>query len=216
MLGKEGIYIGQGRIQKIINEAGLKRVPNGKRKYYKRKNRRHMYAVPKRVLEQPGGLVYMDVKHLYLPGGQKVYQFTVIDHATRLISIKLFSRITSRCGRMFLDYIQKNYPFENIQYLGSDNGSEFLGELDNELEKREIVHVFSSPGCPKQNPYVERAIRNVIDEVYIYEGLEVSMSKQQDRIDEYVKVYNEERPHHSLNLKTPYEQYTILLNNPNS
>lgn len=175
-----------------------------------------MYAVPKEVREKPGGLVYIDVKHLYLPGGQKAYQFTAIDHATRLIRIKLYSRITSTCGKMFLKYIQRDYPFERIQYIGSDNGSEFLGKLDEELEKQEIVHVFSSPGCPKQNPYVERMIKNVIDEVYQYEGLEISMKKQQSRLDEYVKVYNEERPHHSLNLNTPYEQYTMLLKHTNS
>ncbi len=214
LLEGEGISIGQNRIQKIINEAGLRRIPSSKKKYYKRKNRRHMYAVPKEVLKQAGGLVYLDVKHLYLPGGQRVYQFTGIDHATRLLRIKLFTRITSRCGRMFLDYLQEKYPFKEIQYIGSDNGSEFLGELDSELDKREIKHVFSSP---RQNPYVERVIRTVIDEVYYFEGLEVSMRKQQERLDDFVKVYNEERPHHSLNLNTPMEQYMMLLiNHPNS
>lgn len=216
LLEKEGIHIGQNRIQKIINGAGLKRIPSGKKKYYKRKNRRHMYAVPRKVMEQPGGLVYLDVKHLYLPGGEKVYQFTAIDHVTRLSRIKLYSRITSTCGKRFLKYIQEDYPFESIQYIGNDNGSEFLGRLDKELEKQRIVHVFSSPGCPKQNPFVERMIKNVIDEVYTFEGLEISMKKQQERLDEYVKVYNEQRPHHSLNLQTPYEQYKMLLEHPNS
>ncbi|MDD3648434.1 MAG: integrase core domain-containing protein [Candidatus Dojkabacteria bacterium] len=215
-LKDEGIYIGQTRIQKIINEANLRRIPSSKKKYYKRKNRRHMYAVPKRIVEQPGGLVYLDVKHLYLPGGERIYQFTAIDHATRLMRIKLFTRITSRCGRMFLDYLQKKYPFQRIQYIGSDNGSEFLGEMDKELKKRNIKHVFSSPRSPKQNPFVERVIRTVIDEVYYFEGLEVTMRQQQERLNEFVNVYNEERPHHSLDLKTPIEQYMILLNHPNS
>ncbi|MBU0976380.1 integrase core domain-containing protein, partial [Patescibacteria group bacterium] len=39
----------------------------------------------------------------------------------------------------------------------------------------------------------------------------------QERLDDFVKVYNEERPHHSLDLKTPMEQYMMLLDNhPNS
>lgn len=215
LLEREGIYIGQGRIQKIINEAGLKRIPAPKKKYI-RKNRRHMYAVPRKVMNKPGGLVYLDVKHLYLPGGQRVYQFTAIDHATKLSRIRLFTRITSRCGRLFLDYLQESYPFENIKYIGTDNGSEFLGELDKELEKRRIKHVFSSPGAPKQNPFVERMIKNVIDEVYKFEGLEISMGRQQKRLDEYIEVYNKERPHHSLNLNTPYEQYRMLLEHPDS
>jgi len=210
LLKKKNIYIGQTRIQKIINEAGLKRIPAAKRKYYQRKNRRHMYAVPKDVLKEPGGLVYVDVKHLYLPGGQRVYQFTGIDHATRLMRIMLSTGITSLSGKNFLDYLQKEYPFERIRYLGSDNGNENLGLMDKELEKRKIIHVFSSPRTPKQNPFVERVIRTVIDEVYYYEGLEISMRKQQEKLNEYVKIYNEVRPHHSLKMRTPHEEYDRL------
>jgi transposase InsO family protein len=212
-LKEEGICIGQSRIQKIINEAGLKRIPASKKKYYKRRNRRHMYAVKKEVREQSGGLVYLDVKHLYLPGGQRVYQFTAIDHATRMMRVKLFTRITSRCGKMFLDYLQEEYPFERIQYIGTDNGSEFLGELDEELEKRKIIHLFSSPASPKQNPFVERSIRTVIDEVYYYKGTEITMKEQQEVLDEYVHIYNHERPHWSLELRTPVEQFNLLQSN---
>ena len=209
LLKAEGITIGQSRIQLIINRAGLKRIPAAKKKYKKR-NRKHMYSVPREVMKQPGGLVYIDVKHLYLPGGQKVYQFVAIDRATRMIRTKLFTRITSRCGKLFLNYLQKEYPFTQIKYIGSDNGSEFLGELDKELEKRKIKHVFSSPGTPKQNPFVERVIQTMIKEVYEYKGLRPTLVEQQEEIDKYVTVYNEIRPHHSLGLKTPMEQFNIL------
>lgn len=217
LLKEQSIEIGQTRIQRIINESGLKRIPRAKKKYYKRKNRRHMYALDKEVKQQPGGLVYLDVKHLYLPGGTRVYQFSAIDHATRLMRVKLFTNITSRCGKLFLDYLQEEYPFERIKYIGTDNGSEFLGELDKELEKRGIIHLFSSPRSPKQNPFVERAIRTVIDEVYTYKGTEVSMIEQQKVLDEYMYIYNNKRPHWGLNLKTPIQQFNLLISNsPNS
>lgn len=213
LLKKEGINLGQSKIQKIINQAGLKRIVSAKKKYYQRKNRRHMYAVPRKVLKQAGGLVYLDVKHLTLPGGLKAYQFTAIDHATRLTKIKIFAKITSLCAKEFLEYLDKEYPFDQIQYLGSDNGSEFMGELDKELVKRNVIHVFSSPASPKQNPYVERVIRTVIDEVYYYEGLEVTREEQQIRLDRFIKDYNEVRPHHSLKLRTPMEQFYMLKSN---
>ncbi len=209
ILINRGKFLGRNSIQRIINEAGLKRIAREK-KYYKRKKRKHMYSVPKEILEQPGGLVYMDVKHLYLPGRERIYQFTAIDHATRMMKVKLYSRITSRCGKEFLKYIMEEYPFEYIQYLGSDNGSEFLGELEDELDRLKIKHVFTTPSSPKQNPYAERMIRNIIDEVYYYNGLEVSMRKQQRVLHNYAFVYNNIRPHHSLDLKTPREQFNIL------
>ena len=197
ILMNRGKYLGRNSIQRIINEAGLKRIPQ-KKKYYRRKKRKHMYSVPKEVLQQPGGLVYMDVKHLYLLPRLRAYQFTAIDHATSIMKVKLYSRITSRCGRDFLRYIMKEYPFEHIQYLGSDNGSEFLGELEDQLETLQIKHVFTTPSSPKQNPFAERMIRNIIDEVYYYNGLEILIERQQEVLDNYTYVYNNIRPHHSL------------------
>jgi transposase len=217
LLKNEGINLGQSKIQKIINQAGLRRIVSAKKKYYQRKNRRHIYAVPKEVLKQAGGLVYLDVKHLILPGGLKAYQFTAIDHATRLMKMKIFPKITSLCAKEFLEYLDREYPFDRIQYLGSDNGGEFMGKLDKELHKRNIIHVFSSPRSPRQNPFVERVIRTVIDEVYYYEGLEVNRENQQARLDRFTKDYNEVRPHHSLNLNTPMEQFYMLqYSTPNS
>jgi len=212
LLRREGIKIGQTRIQRIVNKAGLKRIKN-ERRYKLRVNRRHMYAVPGEMMKQPGGLVYLDVKYLRLiKAGPKVYQFTAIDHATRLLRIKPFSRITSVCGKMFFEYLDKYYPFDKIQYIGTDNGSEFLGDLEKELTKRKIIHVFPAPRSPKQNPFVERVIRTTIDEVYQRIGTEKDMKEQQKVLDRFVTVYNEIRPHESLGLKTPLDVYKMLRN----
>jgi len=209
LLKRERIQVGQTRIQKIINQTGLKRVKNN-RSYKLRKNRRHMYSVPKEVLKEPGGLVYIDVKYLYLIPGRYIYQFTAIDHATRMLRIKLFTRITSRCGNMFFKYLDKHFPFDRIAYIGSDNGSEFLGELEKELKKRGITHVFSTPRSPKQNPYVERVIQTTINDIYLRKGTEATLQKQQEVIDNYVQIYNEVRPHESLGLLTPIEMFNKL------
>jgi transposase InsO family protein len=209
LLRRIGIKVGQSRIQKVINKAGLKRIKQGRINKLRR-NRRHMYSVPAKVIKQPGGLVYLDVKHLRLiKYSPKVYRFTAIDHATRMLRVKLFSRITSRCGKLFLNYLEKYYPFDRIQYIGSDNGSEFLGDLEKELEKKGIIHVFSTPRSPKQNPFVERVIQTT---VYRRRGTEATIERQQQVLDDYVKIYNEVRPHESLAMRTPIEQFNLLRN----
>lgn len=208
LLSKEGIHVGQTRIQTLINQSGLKRIKKAGTNI--RRNRRHMYSVPKECIHKPGGLVYMDVKHLYLPGGYKVYQFTAIDHATRQICAKVYSQITSQCGGKFLLYVKERMKVKEISYVGSDNGSEFLGFFNKVLSEQNITHVYSSPRTPKQNPFVERVIRTIIDELYAYRGLEVSIEKQQERLDQYIFTYNNIRPHQSLNLETPFEIYVKL------
>ncbi len=209
LLNEEGIRVGRSRIQAVINHAGLKRAAI-KRRYHRRVSRRHMYEVPEEVAKKPGGLVYMDVKHLTLPGGRRVYQFTAIDHATRLLYARIFYKITSESGKKFLAKAIKHFPFKKIEYVGSDNGSEFLGLLEKELTRREITHVFSSPRSPKQNPFVERVIRTTIDDVYSIHGTELNINDQQAVINAYLNDYNYVRPHDSLQDRTPIAEYDRL------
>jgi transposase len=204
-----GIKIGQSAIQKVIHEAKLTRVKKTPKKNVLRKNKQHMYSVPKRYMNIPGGLVYLDVKHLKI-NRSKYYQFTALDNATRVLRVKVHSKITAASTVEFVKYLQKDFPFKKIYYIGTDNGSEFLGDLDEYLRKEHIKHVHSSPASPKQNPFVERVIRTIIDDVYDPFGLEDTAELQQDALDEYMKRYNEKRPHQGINLFTPMQMYAKL------
>ena len=168
-----------------------------------------MYSVPGKIKDKPGGLVYLDVKHLRI-GRKKWYQFTALDHATRLLATKLYRNITALSTKEFFNYLDKTYPFEMIDYIGTDNGSEFLGVFDEDLERRGIKHVFSSPASPKQNPFVERVIRTIIDQLYRIYGLEETPNLQQKALDDFCYRYNYKRPHHSLDLNTPVQMYDKL------
>jgi len=205
-----GETFGQSAIQKVINDAKLVRVKKvDKRKKAYKKNKRHMYAVPEKVMKIPGGLVYLDVKHLKI-GQKKYYQYTALDHVTRMMRAKIYRKITSESTVAFMHYIQMDYPFEKIQYLGTDNGSEFEGELNEYVKEKKIIHVYSSPSSPKQNPYVERVIRTIVEEVYIPYGLENTVELQQEALNEHMIRYNTKRPHQDPNLLTPVEMYVKL------
>jgi len=209
ILKRKDIVVGQNKIQKIINNFGLRRITKPRRKS-PRRNRKHMYTVPREKLKEIGGLIYFDVKHIFMNGdGKKVYQFTAIDHATRMIIAKIYLRITSKCGKEFFEYVQNKLEHE-ISYVGSDNGSEFLGDFEKLLSELNINHVFSSPRSPRQNPFVERVINTIIKECLEFEGLASNINLQQERLDKYLYDYNYVRPHESLNNLTPFEKYDML------
>lgn len=215
ILNEYGIRVGQQAIQRVINEHNLRRKRKSRKRPIHRKNRRHMYSVPEEVKSEPGGLVYLDVKHLRI-NRKKWYQFTALDHATRMLSTRLYRRISSDSTKEFFAYLDETYPFEAIQYVGTDNGSEFLGVFEQDLAERGVGHVFSSPASPKQNPFVERVIRTIIDQLYSIYGLEESSRLQQQALDDYCYRYNYKRPHHSLDLLTPIQMYDKLTDNSHS
>lgn len=208
ILQRKDIVIGQSKIQRIINNFGMRRVKKPPRRS-PRRNRKHMYCVPKKYHDTVGGLVYFDVKHICLPGGMMAYQFTAIDHASRVMIAKLYTRITSRCGKEFFKHVAERLEC-TISYVGSDNGGEFLGDLEKLLFDLKIEHVFSSPRSPKQNPFVERVIKTVIHDCLEFEGLASDIVKQQERLDEYLYDYNYIRPHEGIDNLTPNQKYVTL------
>ena len=63
---------------------------------------------------------------------------------------------------------------------------------------------YIKPGCPYQNAYIERfnkTYRNEILDLYLFE----SLSQVEEITEEWIKAYNTERPHDSLNDMTPHD-----------
>ncbi|SNR66528.1 IS481 family transposase [Desulfurobacterium atlanticum] len=151
------------------------------------------------------GTILIDVKYLYWCG-KTFYQFTAIDKFTRIAFARIYSTKSSRNGRRFFKELEKFLPFK-IEKVQTDNGSEFLGEFDEYLKKREIEHYFSYPRSPKTNAHVERFIQTTESELWMIEGTEPTIDEMNKKLLEYLMVYNFLRPHQYLNYKTPDEKF---------
>jgi putative transposase len=79
-----------------------------------------------------------------------------------------------------------------------DNGPEFISStLDDSAEDHDLELEFIQPGKPTQNSYIERFNRTFRDEVlnrYVFS----SLSEVRAITENWLKEYNEERPHDSL------------------
>ena len=86
-----------------------------------------------------------------------------------------------------------------------DNGPEFISKYFQEWCKgNDIRLLFTQPGCPTQNSYIERfngSYRRAVLDAYIFRTLEDVKQKT----CEWNDYYNYERPHESLGNKTPME-----------
>ena len=84
-----------------------------------------------------------------------------------------------------------------------DNGPELTSDIFTKWCKEQDIELrFIQPGKPDQNAYIERFNRSYREEVlsaYVFESLE------QVRLltDDWLRTYNEERPHDSLGRVPP-------------
>lgn len=86
-----------------------------------------------------------------------------------------------------------------------DNGPEFISvALADWAEKNHVILDFIQPGKPTQNSFIERFNRTYRTEVlnlYIFHKL----SEVKEITNNWIKEYNEERPHTALGRLTPKE-----------
>lgn len=96
--------------------------------------------------------------------------------------------------------------------IGCDNGPEFIShDFQNWCKANEINILYTQPGCPTQNSYIERfngSYRRAVLDMYIFRNL----SDVKQKTEEWRHYYNEDRPHEALDNKTPAEFRKLLLN----
>ena len=174
-LEKQGVYIHERTIGKILKKEGLVRK-------YRVKKIKYKYL---RAERKPGELVEIDVK--YVPGpikGRKYYQqYTAIDTASRWRYLRIFDEQSSFHSIVFLKDVIRRFP-KIIQAVKTDNGSIFtnyyvgmtkrsdmtvktIHALDTFCAKNNIIHYLIDPGKPAQNGTVERSHRE--DQQKFYE-----------------------------------------------
>ena len=99
----------------------------------------------------------------------------------------------------------RGYPAK----LRMDNGPELTSVKLADWAETNSVHLeFIQPGKPTQNSYIERFNRTYREEVldmYVFSNL----SEVREITENWLKEYNEERPHESLGNMTPIEYLGI-------
>ena len=214
-LAKEGVYIHERTVGKILKTEGLVRKYRVKKITYK-------YL---RAVRKPGELVEIDVK--YVPGtvaGKRYFQYTAIDTASRWRHLAVYSEQTNERSIMFLREVIDRFPYA-IHAIKTDNGSIFtnyylgtnkrsdltvkrLHALDQFCAEHGIIHYLIDPGKPAQNGTVERSHRE--DQEKFYERHSFSSFGDLKR---KVIIWNTEYndlEHCGLNGKTPNEALALM------
>jgi len=139
-----------------------------------------------------------------LHGGQRFRTFNVLDDCSReALALEVDTNLPAARVIRVLDRVAawRGYPAK----LRLDNGPEFVSvQLADWAEQHGVTLEFIQPGKPMQNSYVERFNRTFREEVlnfYVFNRL----SEVRDITENWLREYNEQRPHESLGNLTPEE-----------
>ena len=146
----------------------------------------------------------MDFMSDTLQHGQRFRTLNVLDDYNReILGIDINASIPASSVTRYLDQIAawRGYP----QKVRVDNGPEFISsEFTSWAKKHNIQINYIQPGCPYQNGYIERfnrTYRNDVLDLYLFSNLD----EVRQITDDWMQLYNFERPHDSLNDMTPIE-----------
>lgn len=101
----------------------------------------------------------------------------------------------------FLDQLSEVYGYP--ERIRTDNGPEFTSQIFMQWAERHGIMIdFIEPGCPYQNAYIERFNRTYREEVL---NMHLFSTLEQVRwyTEEWITIYNTERPHESLERLSP-------------
>lgn len=203
MLEREDIYINHKRTYRLYREAGLSLKKRSKKKRYEKR------GMPDRTISAPNHRWSMDFVSDRTRNGGNLRILTLIDEATReCLALEVDTSLT---GQKVAAVLNRMALFRGLpKEILTDNGSEFTGNILNAwVHDRGVEHIFTDPGCPTQNGYIESFNGKLRDEC-LNQNWFSNLYEARDVIEQWRMEYNHLRPHSSLGYLTP-EEYAAKL-----
>jgi len=192
LLNRDGVSVSLSSVKRTLRRNNL--VNHSKWKKW------HTY-LPRPAAEKPGILVEIDTI-VDGPVGDRLYLYTMLDVCSRWAFALPFERISTHKSLFFVRQGQLVSPFK-FETIQSDHGSEFSIWLTKRLNEQGFAHRHSRVRTPTDNGHLERFNRTIQDECLSRIPRNLSIYKKE--IPEYLKWYNEQRPHMALKMKSPLE-----------
>lgn len=170
-----------------------------------RRKREKVPRKPKRFqATSPGHLVTLDTIERFIHGSRR-YILTMTDAYSRFSFAWATTSHASAAAKEFFVLVRRVFPVRFAHVL-TDNGSEFKKRFTAELKRLHLTHWRTYPKCPKMNAHTERFNRTLQEEFVDYHvPLLLTPRFFNEKLVEYLLWHNAERPHWSLELKSPLQ-----------
>jgi putative transposase len=210
-LTQEGFRVNMKRVYRLWRKNGLK-VPQRKRKKRALGQGANGCAVKK--AEHRNHVWAWDFVHDRTQDGRALKWLTVVDEYTRECVLLEVSR--SMKAKDVIEHLAGAITRRGApKHIRSDNGPEFIAKAIRKwLEKAKVETLYIEPGSPWQNGYAESFNARLSDELLLQE-LFGSVAEAKLLARRWQWEYNFERPHSSLEYRTP-AAYAATLSSPSA
>ena len=205
-LKREGVCIGRRHVTTLMKRMGIEAI-------YRRPNtskpapghRIYPYLLSGVKVERPNQVWATDITYIPMAQGF-VYLVAVIDWFTRrVLSYRISITMEADFCVEALEEALANFGRPEI--FNTDQGSQFTSEaFTGVLIRNGIAISMDGKGSWRDNVFVERLWKSVkYEEVYL--RAYASVSEARVSLGRYLDFYNRQRPHSSLDHRTPDEAY---------
>lgn len=204
ILRRNGVIVNRKRVQRLMKLLGLRAIYPGPNT--SKRNHAEMvypYLLKDLSIERMHQVWQIDITYLRVSGGF-VYLIALIDVYSRLVvSWRLSNDLSTLACMDCLDEAVAKYGSPEI--VNSDQGAQFTSEdWINLLIKYSIKISMTGVGRSNDNAYIERLWRTLKYEGIYLHGYQ-TIKELKKELPHLIYWYNNERPHQSLDYKTPRE-----------
>jgi putative transposase len=202
-LGRRGEVANRKRVQRLLRLMGLEAIyPKPRTTIPAPGHRVYPYLLRGVAVERPGHVWSADITYLPLPTGF-VYLAATIDWYSRLVVAWRVSNTLD--GAFCQDMLEAALATGAPQVFNTDQGVQFTARAFTERVERAGARVsMDGRGRCLDNVFVERLWRSVKYEDVYLRGYE-SVPELERGLAAYFRFYNHDRPHQSLDYRTPAE-----------
>ncbi len=200
-------FILKGKLKPVAFYYGKKET---RRRMFNGHAKRWKHGMKARI---PGEFIQIDHMDIKLVNGVNLKHFQAICPITKIAVEQAYNRATSNVASDFLKLLIEQMPFV-VRSVQVDGGSEFMGEFEQACENNIIDLYVLPPRSPEYNGHVERCNGTAKYEFYYQYNGSAKLPMIQERLQEYVKMYNNIRPHQGLAYLTSFEYFDQIKSRP--
>lgn len=197
----EGYVINRKKVARLMKEMGLIAIyppPNLSKRNHQHKV--YPYLLKGLNIDRPNYVWSIDITYIPTRDGH-VYLAAIIDWYTKkIIAWKLSTTLDSQ---FCIEMIEEAFETEKPEILNSDQGCQFTSHAYIDLLTSNGVSIsMDSKGRALDNVMIERFWRSLKQEK-LYRNECATVADVRRLVKEYVKFYNDERPHQTLEYQFP-------------